>query len=181
MWLTLTPDRTLLYRQRVLSARYRLVTADTVRAASRRGQLTTIILGSTMVRYGANERYGHGNPSGTSRVDALAPGYVSVSRMWRGRKADEADLSQCVGGVAVAVVPVSVASAHSGGGTTPSVSIQRDAQFDLAGVVIHVGLYVRCTSSTGDGTVTVDVKQYPPETPYPVGTGATSRPRRPRR
>jgi hypothetical protein len=77
----------------------------------------------------------------------------------------------------LAVVPVSVASAHSGGGTTPSVSIQRDAQFDLAGVVIHVGLYVRCTSSTGDGTVTVDVKQYPPETPYPVGTGSGPTPR----
>jgi hypothetical protein len=39
-------------------------------------------------------------------------------------------------------------------------------------------LYARCTSSTGDGSVVVDVKQYPPETPYPVGRsghGCTSR------
>jgi hypothetical protein len=72
----------------------------------------------------------------------------------------------------LAVAPVGVASAHSGGGTTPSLSIQRDAQFDLVGTVIHVGLYARCTSSTGDGSVVVDVKQYPPETPYPASAGS---------
>ena len=56
-----------------------------------------------------------------------------------------------------------------------SVTIQQYADYDAAGLVLDVGLYVtlqgqrhRCPH----GLVNVQVEQYPPQTPYPVGFGS---------
>jgi hypothetical protein len=78
-----------------------------------------------------------------------------------------------LGAVAVAL-PLALSTAHATG-TTSSVSIHEQADYDAVGFVIDVGLNVRCQ---GDGTlatnglVSVTVDQYPPETPYPVATGS---------
>jgi hypothetical protein len=50
------------------------------------------------------------------------------------------------------------------------VYIQQYADYDFVGTNLDVGLYVRCTG--GSGSVVVNVKQSPPETPYPVGLGS---------
>jgi hypothetical protein len=51
-----------------------------------------------------------------------------------------------------------------------SVSIQSPADYDVTGTNIDVRVNVRCTGGTG--TLVVELKQYPPETPYPVGEGS---------
>jgi len=64
------------------------------------------------------------------------------------------------------------AGATGGGGATSSLSINQNAQFDVEGSVIHVGLRARCPvigtdPVTGDpipGTIHVHVTQDPPET-----------------
>lgn len=53
-----------------------------------------------------------------------------------------------------------------------SVTIQEHADYDFVGTAIDVGLRVRCTG--GSGAVIVNVKQSPPETPYPVSAGSGS-------
>jgi hypothetical protein len=78
------------------------------------------------------------------------------------------------GAVAVAL-PFGLSSAGATGTPSNSVSIQRNAQYDLLGDIIHVGLDVRCKKGTVPGTpgqVEVDVSQGPPETPNPVAAGS---------
>lgn len=61
--------------------------------------------------------------------------------------------------------------AAAGSGTsTNQVTIRSQADYDFVGTTIDVGLDVRC--SGGSGSVIVQLDQYPPETPYPVGTGS---------
>jgi hypothetical protein len=55
--------------------------------------------------------------------------------------------------------------------TTNSVNISYNAQYDLLGNIIHVGLTVSCKSNVAPGQVEVTVEQYPPETPYPMAAG----------
>jgi hypothetical protein len=47
---------------------------------------------------------------------------------------------------------------------TTSVTIEPNAQFDDDGLILHVGLSVRCALSAAPGLVQVQVDQYPPET-----------------
>jgi hypothetical protein len=80
-----------------------------------------------------------------------------------------------LGMVAVAL-PVGLlqgAAKATGGGGTPAnqVTIQEHADYDAAGLVLDVGLYVRCQGGV-NGLVNVQVDQTPPETPYPVGFGS---------
>jgi hypothetical protein len=72
--------------------------------------------------------------------------------------------------VAVALAVPVVAKATGGSGPASQVTIQEKVDYDFAGAALDVGLYVRC--SGGSGSVIVDVMQYPPETPYPVGAGS---------
>jgi hypothetical protein len=78
-----------------------------------------------------------------------------------------------LGAVAVAL-PLALSTAHATG-TTSSVSIHEQADYDAAGFVLDVGLNVRCYGGV-NGLVTVQVDQYPPETPYPVGFGSGPQP-----
>jgi hypothetical protein len=82
-----------------------------------------------------------------------------------------------VAGVIAAALPIGISAAGATGSPPPpnSVTIQQYADYDAAGLVLDVGLYVTCK---GDGTmatnglVDVQVEQYPPQTPYPVGFGS---------
>ena len=71
-----------------------------------------------------------------------------------------------LGAVALAL-PFGLSRA-SATGTSPTtaITIQPFAQYDDAGFVLHVGLYVRCTG--GLGLVQVSVDQYPPQSPTPA-------------
>ena len=85
-----------------------------------------------------------------------------------------------IGLVAVAL-PLGLTTARATGstGTTNSVTIQQYADYDAAGFVLDVGLYVTCKKGTGGvdrGLVDVTVNQYPPQTPYPVGFGTGPQP-----
>lgn len=75
-------------------------------------------------------------------------------------------------GVIAAALPFGLASAGASGGSTSgsAVTIDQRADYDFVGAAIDVGLRVRC--SGGSGSVIVNLDQYPPETPYPVGTGS---------
>ena len=56
-----------------------------------------------------------------------------------------------------------------------SVTIQQYADYDAAGFVLDVGLYVTCKGNgtlAQNGLVQVSVDQYPPQTPYPVSFGS---------
>ena len=67
------------------------------------------------------------------------------------------------GAVAVAL-PFGLTSAGAtGGGSTSSLTINQNAQYDLNGFIIHVGLRARCPSSMLPGTIRVQVVQDPPE------------------
>ena len=84
-----------------------------------------------------------------------------------------------LGAVAVALpFGLTTARATDTTGTTNSVTIQQYADYDAAGLVLDVGLYVRCKKVTGNlnGLVTVQVEQYPPQTPYPIGFGSGPQP-----
>jgi hypothetical protein len=83
-------------------------------------------------------------------------------------------------GVIAAALPFGMTAAGAtggggGGGSTNSVTIQQYADYEAAGFVLDVGLYVTCK---GDGTVAhnglvdVWVEQYPPQTPRPIGFGS---------
>jgi hypothetical protein len=78
-----------------------------------------------------------------------------------------------LGAVAIAL-PVGLRSAGATGSPPPAnaVTIQRYADYDAAGLVLDVGLYVRCKGNgtlAHNGVVDVTVEQYPPQTPYPIG------------
>lgn len=57
---------------------------------------------------------------------------------------------------------VGAAGSSAATSTSSSISIQPKAQYDDAGIFIHVGMWVRC--SGGLGVVQVQVDQYPPHT-----------------
>ena len=79
-----------------------------------------------------------------------------------------------IGAVAVAL-PLGLIPAKATGTTTNSVTIQQYADYDAAGLVLDVGLYVTCKGNgtiAHNGLVDVWVEQYPPQTPYPVGFGS---------
>jgi hypothetical protein len=85
-----------------------------------------------------------------------------------------------LGAVAAAAVaaPLAVAPSIAGatGGTTPtnSVTISSYADFGLNGTNLDIDLQVRCTGGTG--FVEVQVDQYYPETPNPLGAHGFSPP-----
>lgn len=72
------------------------------------------------------------------------------------------------------LMPTGVAAATGGSGSKNEITIQRDAQYDILGSIIHVGLNVKCQSSPLGlpGQVEVMVTQEPPETPYPISIGS---------
>jgi hypothetical protein len=76
-----------------------------------------------------------------------------------------------LGAVAVAL-PLALLSAGVAAAQSASadVSIEPNAQYDVVGAILHVGLRVTCTG--GAGGVVVEVTQSPPETPYPVAFGS---------
>jgi hypothetical protein len=74
-----------------------------------------------------------------------------------------------LGAVAVAL-PLALSTAHATG-TTSSVTIHEQADYDAAGFVLDVGLNVRCYGGV-NGLVDVTVEQFPPETPFPVAFGS---------
>jgi hypothetical protein len=64
-------------------------------------------------------------------------------------------------------LPIGVLSgvAKAGGtGSTSSITINQNAQYDAFGGLVHVGMRVRCPAYPMFGTITVTVKQDPPET-----------------
>ena len=73
------------------------------------------------------------------------------------------------GAVAVAL-PFGLTSAGATG-TTTSVTIHEQADYDAAGFFLDVGLSVRCQGGV-NGFVAVQVEQFPPETPHPVAFGS---------
>ena len=66
-----------------------------------------------------------------------------------------------------------VAKATGGTTTKDQVSINQYADYDLPSL-LQVGLQVRCYGSSGVASVQVD--QYPPETPYTVTFGTSGQP-----
>jgi hypothetical protein len=58
-----------------------------------------------------------------------------------------------------------IAKATGSTGATSQISINQNAQYDVEGSVVHVGLRVRCSSPL-PGTVNVTLKQDPPETAF---------------
>jgi hypothetical protein len=76
-------------------------------------------------------------------------------------------------GLVAVALPLGLMPARATG-TTNSVTIQQYADYDAAGFVLDVGLYVRCKKVVGNlpGEVIVTVEQSPPQTPYPVAFGS---------
>ena len=72
-------------------------------------------------------------------------------------------------GLALALAPIGVGVAQAGSATA-SVTVESNAQYDIQGSILHVG--VKATCSGGSGAVVVQVTQSPPETPYPVAFGS---------
>lgn len=70
----------------------------------------------------------------------------------------------CALAIALPFGLVSGVAKATGGGATSSLSINQNAQYDVEGSIIHVGLRARCPASPLPGTILVNVKQYPPET-----------------
>jgi hypothetical protein len=77
-------------------------------------------------------------------------------------------------GLLAVALPVGLAPAGATG-TTNSVTIQEHADYDAAGFILDVGLYVRCYGGV-NGLVDVMVEQYPPQTPYLLGFGSGPQP-----
>ena len=67
-----------------------------------------------------------------------------------------------------------IAKATGSSGTTNQVSINQYADYDLPSL-LQVGLHVRCYGGV-NGLISVQVDQYPPETPYMVTFGSGSQP-----
>jgi hypothetical protein len=81
-----------------------------------------------------------------------------------------------LGAVAVAL-PLGLTTAKATGDPPPanSVTIQQYADYDAAGAILDVGLYVRCRGNgtvAHNGLVSVQVEQFPPQTPFPLGFGS---------
>ena len=74
-----------------------------------------------------------------------------------------------VGTIAVAL-PFGLTTAKATG-STASVTIHEQADYDASGFVLDVGLNVRCYGGV-NGLVDVTVEQFPPETPFPVAFGS---------
>jgi hypothetical protein len=72
--------------------------------------------------------------------------------------------------VLAVALPVGFLSGPAGaaGGSSDQVSINRNAQYDLLGGILHVGLRIRCGPQQTFGFVRVHVKQDPPESPLPA-------------
>lgn len=71
-----------------------------------------------------------------------------------------------LGAIAIAL-PFGVVSGiagATGGGATSSLSINENAQYDVEGSIVHVGLRARCPASPLPGTIHVHLVQDPPET-----------------
>lgn len=72
----------------------------------------------------------------------------------------------------LSLMPIGVAGATGGSKTKAknTITIERDAQYDVVGSIVHVGLNVKCEKSPLGipGQVEVDLTQSPPETPEPV-------------
>jgi hypothetical protein len=73
--------------------------------------------------------------------------------------------------LALATIGVGVAQASS---ATASVTVDSNAQYDIQGSILHVG--VKATCSGGAAAVVVKVTQSPPETPYPMAFGSGPNP-----
>jgi hypothetical protein len=74
-------------------------------------------------------------------------------------------------GALVVALPLTLLSAGvAAASASADVSIEPNAQYDVVGAILHVGLRVTCTG--GAGGVVVEVTQSPPETPYPVAFGS---------
>jgi hypothetical protein len=75
-------------------------------------------------------------------------------------------------GAVAAALPLTLLSAGVAAAEPASadVAIEPNAQYDIQGSILHVGLRVTCTG--GAGAVVVEVTQSPPETPYPVAFGS---------
>jgi hypothetical protein len=56
-----------------------------------------------------------------------------------------------------------VAKATGGSGSASSLSINQNAQYDVLGNIVHVGLRARCPASPLPGTIDVHLTQDPPE------------------
>jgi hypothetical protein len=79
-----------------------------------------------------------------------------------------------IGAVAVAL-PLGLLPAKATGTTTNSVTIQQYADYEAAGFVLDVGLYVTCKGNgtiAHNGLVDVWVEQYPPQTASEIGFGS---------
>jgi hypothetical protein len=76
-------------------------------------------------------------------------------------------------GVVAVALPLGLAHANAAGKTTNTntVTIEEFADYDAAGFVLDVGLYVRCYGGV-NGLVDVTVEQSPPETPTPIAFGS---------
>jgi hypothetical protein len=72
----------------------------------------------------------------------------------------------CTFAIALPIGLGTVGASGSSGGSSASISIQSKAQYDDAGLTLHVGTWVRC--SGGLGLVQVEVDQGPPETTTPT-------------
>jgi hypothetical protein len=57
-----------------------------------------------------------------------------------------------------------IAKATGSTGSTSSITINQNAQYDVVGSIVHVGLRVRCPASPVFGTIEVLLTQDPPET-----------------
>ena len=68
----------------------------------------------------------------------------------------------CTFAIALPIGLGTVGASGSSGGSSATISIQPKAQYDDAGLTLHVGTWVRC--SGGLGLVQVEVDQGPPET-----------------
>jgi hypothetical protein len=56
-----------------------------------------------------------------------------------------------------------VAKATGGGESSSQLSINQNAQYDIDGFIVHVGLRARCPASPLPGTIDVHLTQDPPE------------------
>jgi hypothetical protein len=99
---------------------------------------------------------------------------VDPVRRRRGEVVKRIRLLILLGVVAAALVVPTAAKAWDSG-TTNQVTIQQYADYDAAGLVLDVGLYVRCQKGP-DGLVEVTVDQYRPQTTTLIahGEGASS-------
>jgi hypothetical protein len=69
-----------------------------------------------------------------------------------------------LGAIAIALpFGLTSAGATGGDGSSSSLTINQNAQFDVVGSIVHVGLRARCPASPLPGTIEVHLTQDPPE------------------